>query len=465
MTDYEIIIIGSGIGGSAVGALLASKGLKVLLLEKNDLIGGRCSTYEKEGFKIDVGVHSFGRSGKGPLGTILEKIGMENAIEWKIAKKPGPRWYYQGKFFRFPLEFAQFLAPSDYKILMKMLKDIMSKDLETTKDLENIDLQSWVSNYTNNTLIHSFFNTICWMYFVVPYNEASAGEFLRCLASLSKDLLTGYPKGGCISIPSAYIKGIEKFGGTVKTNHLVKKIVIENNRVSGVELENGAFVPGKIVISNGGIKHTINNLVGKKYFDKNFINTIDKLKYSMSAITLKIALKKPITDLKVLMTVSRGDPRNYFDEILNGKVPDELDFFVPIPSNYDSDMTPKGMQLMTAGTAVCRDNFEKNRKKWIDTCISNLNEIFPGLSNNLLWVDITAPNDIENFGGKEASVVGISQIVGQTGKNRPKSTLPLEGLYVVGGDAGGWGIGTEMAANSAFDCANMILDKLKLHSS
>ena len=98
MFDYDIVIIGGGVGGTAIGAILASKGFKTLLLEKNKFLGGRCSTYEKDGFKIDVGVHLFGRSSKGPHGEILNVIGMGDAIDWVLCRKPGPRWFYQGKF-------------------------------------------------------------------------------------------------------------------------------------------------------------------------------------------------------------------------------------------------------------------------------------------------------------------------------------------------------------------------------
>ncbi|MFX1496240.1 MAG: phytoene desaturase family protein [Promethearchaeota archaeon] len=455
MTDYDVIVIGSGIGGSVVGAILASNGLKTLILEKNKLIGGRCSTYEKEGFKVDVGVHSFGRSGRGPLGKALSLIGKEDAIDWVIAKSPGPRWYYKGEFLRFPLDFINLLPPSDSKTLMKILTDIMNK--RDTTDLENIDLKTWLSQYTDNISIHSFFKALCWMYFVVPYYEASAGEFLKCLSSLSKDLLTGYPRGGCISIPLAYTGAIEQFGGVVETNSKVEKIIIEEGKVKGIELSSGKVISSNIIISNSGIKETVNNMVGRKHFNNDFLKVIDKLKYSMSAITLKIALKKPVTDLKVLMTISSEDPIEYFEKIKNGKVPDDLDFFIPVPSNYDSGLTPNGKQLITAGTIVDQENFEKNEDRWVKTSLENLDRIFPDLSDNMLWLDLTTPEDINSFGGKEAAVVGISQIVGQTGYNRLKSALPIEGLYIVGGDAGGWGIGTEMAANSAIDCSETIL--------
>ena len=117
MNDYDAIVIGSGIGGAGIGALLASKGLKILLIEKNDTIGGRCSSYTKEDFKIDVGIHSFGRTGKGPLGKILNMIGMQEAVEWVLARNPGPRWFHKGKFWAFPRELKNFVPDSEYSVI------------------------------------------------------------------------------------------------------------------------------------------------------------------------------------------------------------------------------------------------------------------------------------------------------------------------------------------------------------
>ncbi|MFB0562503.1 MAG: phytoene desaturase family protein [Candidatus Lokiarchaeia archaeon] len=459
MSDYDVVVIGGGIGGTAAGAILASNGLKTLLVEKNEFIGGRCSTYEKEGFKIDVGVHSFGRTSKGPLGNVLNMIGMEDAVEWVLARSPGPLWYHQGKFWKFPRDLEKLVPDSDFSSLTKLFSDIMQ--LQETKELDTISIKSWLSRYTDNTVVHSFFNTVCGLYFVVPYYEASAGEFVRCLASLSRDLSTGYPKGGCISIPLAYTQGIEKFGGDVKTGVSAKKIVVDDEKVQGVELDSGEFVSSKLVISNAGIRDTVNNMVGRNYFNENYLEKTDKLKYSMSALTLKVALEEPITHFKMVSSFSLEDPEEKFKRILEGKVPDEVDLFCPVPSNYDPSLAPKGTQLIIAGTAAPLESFDKNREKWINNSMKSLENMFPGLSDNLMWLDVTTPKDIEILGGKEAAVIGVSQTVDQSGVNRPSSTLPIEGLYLVGGDAGGWGIGTELAAKSAIECSEIILRKTK----
>ena len=101
-----------------------------------------------------------------------------------------------------------------------------------------------------------------------------------------------------------------------------------------------------------------------------------------------------------------------------------------------------------------------NKDKWIENSLDSLEKVFPGLSDNLLWYDITTPEDIYSMYGKEASVIGIGQTVSQAGINRPLVSIPIEGLYMVGGDAGGWGIGTELAAESAIECYNAILHNI-----
>jgi phytoene dehydrogenase-like protein len=458
LQDYNVIVIGSGIGGSAVGALLAKNHLSALLVEKNDLIGGRCSTYEKEGFKVDVGVHSFARTGKGPLGKVLKDIDMEDAINWNIVGNGESRWNYKGDYYGLPEDFRKLLPKKDVMKLLGLINDLAK--IKDTHELDEVDVKSWLNHYTNNDLIHRYFYMISGLYFVIPYHVVSTGEFIRCLTSLNKYQSVGYPKGGCISIPSAYIEGMEKEGGKVLTNTTVSKVIVEDGKVRGVELDTGEFISSDIVISNAGIKETINNLVGRVHFEKEFLNGVDHLSYSLSAITLKLALKKPITPYKMVISFGSENAEEYYAQLTRGNVPDEIDYFIPVPSNYHSSMAPKGMQLLTAGTMVSRENFERNQRRWIENSFTSLEKVFPGLSDNLLWYDITTPKDIDSLYGKQGSVVGIAQTTTQSGFNRPSISLPIEGLYMVGGDAGGWGIGTELAAMSAIECSKIIIKKL-----
>ncbi|MHA1131678.1 MAG: FAD-dependent oxidoreductase, partial [Candidatus Helarchaeota archaeon] len=75
--DFDAIVIGTGIGGSACAALLSQAGLKTLVLEKNARVGGMSSSYEKEGFVIDSAIHVFSSGIRGRFGKIMKKIGLD----------------------------------------------------------------------------------------------------------------------------------------------------------------------------------------------------------------------------------------------------------------------------------------------------------------------------------------------------------------------------------------------------
>ena len=121
----KINIVGSGIGGSGVGALLANIGFNVELFEKNSLPGGRFCTYEKEGFHIDVGCHMLANCESGTCGTILDQIGMP--IQWSHVAEPGPLLHFQGASIPFEQVLPQLNLPSkDTENLLRMY-DIIDK--------------------------------------------------------------------------------------------------------------------------------------------------------------------------------------------------------------------------------------------------------------------------------------------------------------------------------------------------
>jgi phytoene dehydrogenase-like protein len=55
MADYDVVVIGAGCGGLSAGSILARQGRKVLVVEQQDRVGGCCSTFDRDGFKFDVG--------------------------------------------------------------------------------------------------------------------------------------------------------------------------------------------------------------------------------------------------------------------------------------------------------------------------------------------------------------------------------------------------------------------------
>ncbi len=104
----SVIVIGSGIGGSAIGAMLSHRGYQVTVLERLNFIGGRCCTAQREGFAVDLGVHTFSQSGAGPLGEVLRQCGRsEDAVQWSYTKNPTQKLNYLGTTVEFPRGLGQ----------------------------------------------------------------------------------------------------------------------------------------------------------------------------------------------------------------------------------------------------------------------------------------------------------------------------------------------------------------------
>jgi prolycopene isomerase len=76
---------------------------------------------------------------------------------------------------------------------------------------------------------------------------------------------------------------------------------------------------------------------------------------------------------------------------------------------------------------------------------------------HILWKHRTNLDYVNSLGGRNAGeVIGLAQTWDQVGKNKPDPRMPVQGLYLVGCDAGGRGVGTEQAADSALKVSDMI---------
>ena len=485
----KVTVIGSGVGGSGIGALLQHSGFDVTLLEKNSLVGGRLSSYDKEGFKLDVGCHLIANCDRGRLGKITQLIEKSDSIKWNYCR-PLPKFHFNGQIIQFPRDVGKMnFNRKDLGNFIKLYADVMKFTDEEIEKLMYVPIREFVSRYTEDPQAQALISYFCGLYFVTQ-QDTSTGEFIVCQREMMKNKSSGYPMGGCIAIPGAYCDSIVQDGGSVKTEAKVKKIVVEENKATGVELEDGNFIESNIVISNAGIKTTVMNLVGEKYFSKEFVQKVNDYSYSAATLMVKVALDKKITEENMFMYVNFDDlPRaveqfgNEFgidqelvSKIMSGEIPTSeimtkisvadimkseafqkyipekhYMIMVPVVSNLDPTSAPEGKQLIFGGSGVPANPSEGNcdYDKWADSIYNGLLDIFPDMDDHVLWKEVTTPVDIEKFAGQGGNVIGIGQTINQVGKYRPSMELPIENLYVVGADTGIHGIGSELAADSA----------------
>lgn len=449
---FDTIIIGSGIGGLAVGAVLlhSRPESRILILEKNSDVGGRLFSYRKEGFNLDIGAHVFSRSDKGPNGEILRLVGKEDKVQFTYVR---PMTSYGGKVFAFPKGLQGMIPDKDFDRLMGMFAEMLNLSPEQAQELDETDLRSYVGRFTDNGLVNACINNVCNVYVCIPYFRASAGEFIRCISSEARARASGYPLGGCGALAYAIAEGITEMGGVIKTNVPVDKIIVDNKVARGVRAGGEEYL-ADIVISNADIKHTMTDLVGEDQLDEKYVSRINGLEYSYSALTLRIALDKVLAEWKLLTHIGSDDPDGYHCDLESGKIPDNLNIFSPVPSNFAPDVAPEGKQLLTACMFVPFgfQNIVELREAVVDT----MERLLPGMRKHTLWIDTSTPADLDKWVGEDGAIIGVAQSIRQSGKNRPEVITPIKNLYLCGAEAGGWGVGTELAIASARTVAQLI---------
>ncbi|MDD5223647.1 MAG: NAD(P)/FAD-dependent oxidoreductase [bacterium] len=480
---YDVAVIGTGMGGSACGALLAKAGLRTLILEKNERIGGSCSYYEKDGFKIDIGTHMFTRGNRGPFGEVQKRLGIPNRIQFKqthdLALMTGggytitlPKEAYRYPAFYLELYRELKIPLKDFYSVTKLFYDlVMMPDSEIEKWNER-PVDEFVAKYVGGNLrLLGYLGGLLGLFFVIPFWDASAGEAIWCYKRMFGERTLSYPRGGAHRIPSVFCEAAEGLGADLRTGSKVTRIRVENGQVQGVEVDGGQFFPARAVVSTTSLRDSVFHLVGEEHFPEAYREKVRKLKKSIIAFQVKIALDQKIFEPGAIFgarirdknfdptQVTMEEVKQGYQEIMEGKIPMVTMIYGPVPSNFDPSLAPPGKQLITACTAGPTTDVELQEpaEKWMDEMVEALDELIPGLKKHIMWVDRFDTKFIANWIGKEfGPAISTAQTIDQVGKKRPSIRTPIRGLYFAGDCAGGRGVGTELATQSGIECSEIV---------
>ena len=490
------VVIGSGIGGSAAALLLAHAGIPTTLVEKNRRVGGSCSGYEKQGYKIDVGTHMFCRGARGPLGDVLRRVGEPGAVDFVrtrdiaelrfvppegrrrhggVLRVPIPASLARMPAFVVELARALELSPREMARAARLFTHMLTMSDAEVARWDDRTIEEFVLPYTESAPVIGVFGFLLGLYFILPYWEVSAGEAIYCFRKMARDNSLSYPRGGSIAIPSAYVRLAEARGAVVRTGVGVRRVVVPGGRVAGVELEDGSVIPASIVVSTSSLRTTVTKLVGEAHFPAAYVERAKNVRGSFIAVQAKIGLKKKLVDAGCIVggvgegvdlaSVSTDDMKVMFTHLLNGEVPPIVPFYCPVPTNFDPSLAPPGHQLLTVcAVAPTSDVVLKDpAHRWEEAMLHAIRRVVPGLDEHLDFVDTFDVGFIERWIGKEfGPAVSTGQTPDQVGKRRPPVSTPVRGLYLAGCNAGGRGVGTELAAASALECADRVMSDLGL---
>lgn len=473
--SYDVIVVGAGFGGASCAGLLAKRGLDVLLVEKNAQAGGKAMSLSKKGFTYTAWV-VIGAPVEGNLyQVILDELDVSDLAKLVPTET-------QGSIYKTPAGKYQMLpsmpaGQTDPNVIFEWLEiedaqraealqffaEMTLMPPEQVRRLSGLTLGQWISTKGVPRPLYAFLVSLCCDgMFMVPVDSLDAAE---AIASLQQMFTRGggvFCEGGFGRVAEACCEAVRRNGGSVLMGTRTEKILVEDGRVTGVQTQRDTF-EAPIVISNAGIQPTVLKLVGEGHFDKSYANYVKELVPSYSLLGYRYFLSRPVTDRPYGVVFSSDSPWSLerFNLAREGKASKEGVLYYEVPANYDPHAAPEGKQMLMTGS-YCPSDPELSKEEiqaWADAGEETLFGAFPELEGLIESKELYTARSVSNatrdsvVPGAGGETIGLGQIAGQCGAQKPAIKAPIGGLFYVGCDAGGTGVGTQQAIESGINVA------------
>jgi len=483
---YDAIIVGAGPGGSAAAALLAKEGKKVLLVDKNKSAGGRMMTiHDKEGFHYELFPINGCPAEGAQMDNVLKKIGKENAVKRIIPKNLGlvDTMYMmdaKGKLLlnemggmdaktlrslRISLFNPKHLAGLSrakkmFERIMKMPEEEIKK-LSTTPATEFVDSFGPFPGMFRTYLLYQ-----CEGAFEMTCDKVAASELIRFAREAAKQGTGRYYEYGLGRVFEVYAEAVEEFGGTVLFGTRVKSIDVEDGAVKGITLQNSEKYTADLVLSDAGIRQTVFGLVGEDKFNDAYVERIKSLEPNLACVGYRWFLDAPVLKSPMMVVFPEGglDTFEEFKAKSMGKGKEFHNYVYFGTTSLYPNTAPKGKQLVYA-VMSCYPSPELDIKPHLDYVENIVRKVQPDLFDHIYRTELMTPAQSAAVGTDSIGIslggeaYGVANSIGQSGDQRPSPISPIRNLYYVGNDAGGFGMGTNQAVDSAVNVVNIILEQ------
>lgn len=307
--EYDILVIGSGLGGLVSALILAKEGLKVCVLEKNNQYGGNLQTFSRDKLLFDTGVHYLGGLSEGQnlyqyftyLG-IMEGLSLkkldENGFD-KITFENDEIEYPHSQGYENFVEQLSKIFPEEKENLEKYIQKIQNVCNEFPRynlvgkgkyndEILYINAQEFIESVTPDKKLQAVLSGSNFLYAGV---ENKTPLYVHAL-TVNSYIQSAYKcTSGGSQISKLLIKELRKYGAEVYKHTEVSEMIFdENNVLRSVKTKSHKEFFAKKFISNIEIRTTL-ELVGKEHFRKSFIKRVYDLEPVISCFSIYLILK------------------------------------------------------------------------------------------------------------------------------------------------------------------------------
>ncbi|MCF7832681.1 MAG: NAD(P)/FAD-dependent oxidoreductase [Candidatus Marinimicrobia bacterium] len=473
--QYDIIVIGSGLGGLTAGADLAASGKKVLVIEQHFRVGGSATSFKRKDFIYEAGLHmtTAVKEGHGHY-ELFKRCGIENKIKFLAV----PEFYHVlGYDYEFTfsndtennIQRLSDMFPSDTKGIKKYFKSIFTINDQTMMINERKGIKFTLSLLASPILypkvLNSLFSTIGKFLDRNIKDERLKSILLGNMGYYGDDPFAisllfyavaqasyyrnggAYVQGGSHQIPDAFAESIEKNNGTILTMQEVTKILTQDGKAIGVEYISKrkdatisqAFAP--LIVANTAIPNVTNDLLDPKVASP-IKKKFDKFKIGPSIMTVYIALDKPLKELGnsyySLVFYDNENLKIKDFAKLNHSDFSTRPFILCDYSQLDSKLAPEGkgylvlslMDFLGDWEDLSESDYKFKKKEAAETLVERVCKRFPEMRDHIEHVEVATAKTMKRFlrtpGG---TAYGYENSPMQALIFRPGAKSPIPNLY------------------------------------
>jgi phytoene dehydrogenase-like protein len=501
MDQFDVLIIGSGMGGLVCGAILGKEGYKVCIVEKNKQLGGCLQTYVRDRIIFDSGVHYLGGLEKGQnLYQIFKYLGLmdklklqkmdEDVFDKIVIDNDEKEYVYAQGYDNFIAKLvADFPDEEDaIRQYCDKIREVCSKfplynlrsggESDEKASVLELDTKAFIESLTRNEKLQAV---------LAGNNPLYAGQGDKTPFYVHALILNSYIESSykCVDggsqISKFLAREIREWGGVILRNTEVKKIVEEDGVVKYVELKDQSRLYAKDFISNMHPVKTL-EITQSDHIRHAYRKRLGSLENSISSFTINIVLKKNsfkyfkhnyyVHKEGFVWTVGDYTEDNW-----------PLGYAIFLAASSRSEEYAEGMTILTYmryqdvkqwegtfNTVSDEDDrgpeYAEFKKRKAELVLAYVEKKFPGLRNQIQAYYTTTPLSFRDYiGNDDGSLYGIVKDYKDPLKTFISPRTKLPNLYFTGQNLNLHGIlGAAMSALvtcSAFLKNDDIIEKIR----
>jgi phytoene dehydrogenase-like protein len=426
---FDVAVVGAGITGLELGALLSRDGMRVVVLEKQGETGGRARVRLEKGCAVDYGIHVVRFGPHSALSKVCRHLGRE--IDYI---KPGTSYVIDrdGRKQIMPTSPADLFRTGMFSLLDRfMALALMLKIRAGRYDrFVELGLREWLDRHGVRGGLRRYFGLVSLSMMVCPFVErTSTGEMMR---NMGRVLTTGcsvmYPRGGWAPLFRLFEDTIRS-RGELRLAAPVQRIDVEGGRAVGVRTAGGR-VTADSVVASVPVQHLFDGLLDESLVPDSFVQNCRRLRPT-SGVVLDYVLGRKICEDSGLWYLY--DPPS----------------FGMFTSNLEPGIVPAGKQLLTWLYPEDPDRMRQPElARRIEAEVeASLFRTFPGLEAAVEW----------RRAMRLRMVDGVEVNIRQHKGRRPGPLVPgVQGLYLVGDSTAADGAGGDVGQESVLVCYEAI---------